>query len=691
MGAQKSKSNFKTISSIIGLILISAITTCCIFKTASIDTNKAKDKFGPLNKTTLAKSIIRHDYSKGEITNICESTLNDIRQKLPAYKDAFQIETALTDLSDKLSPVTFMGYVHEDEAVRAEASACEEKYSQFYVEIFTNRKLYDVVKNTDVRTIKETRLVTIFKRGFEENGMKLSEQDLAEFKVTKTELAKLEAEFSKNLNEDQSFITLTEAELEGTTADFQGRLKKNKDGLYTVTTKSTDYSQIMDNSPLPTVRQKMLFAYDNRAADKNTPLLSKAIELRKKLAKLTGYKTWADYRTENRMAKNAQAPLDLLNDLKLKLKPRLQKDLDLQLQAKRKMEDPTATELKAWDVRYFANQVKKTNYNLDEEVVREYFPKSIVIKGMFEVYQTLFQVQFEEVKDANVWYKDVQQFAVRDNKSQDIIAYFFTDLHPRPGKYGHAAAFSLLAGRDLSEGTYSIPVASIVSNFNPATDSKPSLLSFSEVETLFHEFGHIMHQILTRGNYGYLSGTSVAQDFVEAPSQMLENWVWNAEILNKISGHYSDTSRKLPKELVEKMIAAKDFNQGYNYSRQLVLGLADLELHTNSQPLDIHETYKQVQTEILGFAPIEGSRWMASFGHMMGGYDAGYYGYLWSEVFAADMFTAFEKNGLLDISTGLSYRANILESGNMRDPLELLKDFLGREPNNKAFLKQLGL
>ncbi|HEX4925373.1 MAG TPA: M3 family metallopeptidase, partial [Bdellovibrionales bacterium] len=285
---------------------------------------------------------------------------------------------------------------------------------------------------------------------------------------------------------------------------------------------------------------------------------------------------------------------------------------------------------------------------------------------------------------------DVKLYKVINKADGKLLSYFFADMIPRPGKYGHAAAFSLIMGRVKADG-YSYPVSSIVSNFNPPSGDKPSLLNIDEVETLFHEFGHIMHQILTRAPYASLSGTSVAQDFVEAPSQMLENWVWDESILNRISGHYKNTSQKLPSELLKKILAAKDFNQGYFYTRQLFLGLMDFTMHMTQGAVNTTTLHDQLYKKIIGIDPVAGNHFNATFGHLMGGYDAGYYGYLWSEVYAQDMFTVFKEKGLLDASTGARYRSIILEKGNMKEPLDLVREFLGREPSPAAFYEKLGI
>jgi thimet oligopeptidase len=272
-----------------------------------------------------------------------------------------------------------------------------------------------------------------------------------------------------------------------------------------------------------------------------------------------------------------------------------------------------------------------------------------------------------------------------------VIGYFYTDFIPRPGKFRHeAAAFPLINGRMLTDG-YNKPISAIVGNFNPPSNGKPSLLNHEEVLTVFHEFGHIMHQTLTRAPYASLSGTNVAWDFVEAPSQMLDNWPWEEKIIKTLSGHYLYPSKKLPENLLKRMIEARDSQQRYfEYTRRLRLALTDMAYHTATGPVDTGAVYNKLYKDVIGVDAIEGGHAAASFSHMMdGGYDAGYYGYLWSEVYAADMFSVFQHSDPLDRKTGDRYRRTNLERGNMEDAQNLLARFLGRPSNNEAFLKKL--
>jgi thimet oligopeptidase len=579
-----------------------------------------------------------------------------------------------------------------DAGLNAEGSKCEEKLGQYYVNILTRRDLYQILSAQKGRNAAEKRLLVKTLEAFELNGLKLSDDKLAQVKQLRSELAAKEAKFASNNNNDKTIVTFADAELAGVPDSFIKSLSRDADGKLIVNTKSTSYTAVMENASIPETRRKMLFAYVNRGGPDNTKLLEEALALRAQIAKVMGYQTWADYRTSTRMAKDKKTVLDFLASLKDKLAARNKADMDQLLKFKKEL-DPQATTLDQWDIAYMSRQLQVRDFQVDGEKIREYFPNDVVVAGMFQVYSKLLGVTYHEVKGSKVWSPDVKLYQIRDAKDNKLIAYFYADFFPRQGKYGHAAAFPLISGRKLASGKYSVPVASIVSNMSPATGGRPSLASHSEVETLFHEFGHIMHQTLTRAPYASLSGSSTAQDFVEAPSQMLENWVWDPTILAMLSGHYQDTTQKLPKAMLDKMIAARDFGQGYYYTRQLLFGLFDMTIHTQNAVggVDVTKTYDDLYRQIIRQEPIAGGHFPASFGHMMGGYDAAYYGYLWSKVYAEDMFSTFPPKDLMDPAVGMKYRRTILEQGAMIEPLDLLKKFLGRDPSPEAFFKKLGI
>ena len=654
----------------------------------------------PQRKDMDKDGLIRSDFSAGELAGLCKKSLAEARSRFdgivkldPAARNfdntVLAFELIQADLQEETTPLTFMKEVSPDEKIHSEGAQCEVELGEFLTQTYGRRDLYLTIKDQKPRGQEEARLLTKTLESFESNGLKLPDEQLAKVTALFSRLSKLESHFSEHLSSDNSFVELTAEELQGVSSDFLSRLKKTEDGKkYIVTTKITDYEEVMEKATSELTRQKMLFVYNNRQADTNTPLLEEAIEVRKQIASLMGYPTWADYRmSHGRMAKNSKSVLDFLNGLKDRLAERNRLDL-AQLLSFKKTLNPSATEVKAWDLSYLSYQLRKRDFSLDDEKIKEYFPAQKVIQGVFEIYSQLFGVSFELVSGGAVWSPDVQLYRVLDQKDRRLIGYFYTDFIPRPNKYEHFAAFTLRGGRLAPEG-YLHPVSAIVGNFSPPAGGKPSLLTHEEVVTLFHEFGHIMHQTLTRAPFASLSGSSVAQDFVEAPSQMLENWTWEAKVLNLLSGHYLNSAQKLPDALLKQMIAAREFQQGYAYTRQLVLALTDMDYHTSAGPVDTAAVYSRRYRELIGVAPIEGGHFPASFGHLMGGYDAGYYGYLWSEVFSLDMYTQFQKTDVFSADTGGRYRRFILEKGDMEDPQDLLTQFLGRAPNSEAFFKKL--
>jgi thimet oligopeptidase len=405
---------------------------------------------------------------------------------------------------------------------------------------------------------------------------------------------------------------------------------------------------------------------------------------------LLGFKTYAEYRVGNRMAKLPQNVWDFENNLVDRLKEKAQMDYDELLVVKReKLGDETINVIQPWESGYYNNILLKEKYDLDQNIVKEYFETNNVINGLFQIAQHLFAVEFEEVQNPSVWDKDVKMFNVKKNGK--IISRFYTDLYPRPNKFSHAACWPMIKGKNTPEG-YQMPVATLVCNFPAPTDDTPSLLSHSEVETFFHEFGHVLHNVLTTAELSTQSGTSVSRDFVEAPSQIFENWTWNYDALKLFAKNYK-TGEVLPESLFAKMVAAKNVGSGLSNTQQVFYGMIDFTLHDKYDPTSATTTTEvvtELQNSITLYPHLEGTHMQAAFGHLMG-YAAGYYGYLWSLVYAQDMFSVFEQNGIMDVETGLRYRDVILANGGSRDEFEMVVEFLGREPNQDAYFRSIGL
>lgn len=597
------------------------------------------------------------------------------------------------EAGEALNPPLFLKYVSADEKVRNAGDSLEVAFSRWGIKTGAREDLYKALVAALAKDMPtdavDKRLAEKMRLDFELNGLSLSKEKREQVTALKQQISQIGIEFDTNLNGAQDSLLLTREELRGMPDSYISRLDKAAGDRYKVTVSYPDFYPFMQNSTNADARRKLEAKFANRASVKNLPLLSKALVLRQQLAEVMGYKTFADYATVDRMAKNPKNVMEFLDGLVAKLKPYRDADLATLTALKQQTEGPTAGPIEIADWRYYDNQLKKTKYQVDPEEVRQYFPLDVVTNGLMSTYQTLFSVKFEELKPATAWHQDVQVFQVSDAKTGKLIGHFYLDLFPRPNKYGHAAAWSIKKGQMKPNGTYQTPISAMVCNFTKPTATDPSLLGHDEVETYFHEFGHVMHNLLTQSKVGYFSGTSVYRDFVEAPSQMLENWVWNADVLASLSGHNKDHSKKLPKELLDRMIAAKNLDNGLKYSRQAFFALTDMRYHM--QPTtNTTEVWHDGMKNIFGIAAADGTHEEGSFGHLFG-YEAGYYSYLWSEVFAADMFSRFEKDGVMNPATGLAYRQLILAPGGTQEPMELLKSFLGREPNQEAFLRQIGL
>ncbi len=535
----------------------------------------------------------------------------------------------------------------------------------------------------------EAKLVKEMLIGFKHSGMDLSDEDLEKFKALNKEEAQHVINFDKNIQEYKDPLEVTREQLKGLGEDYIGKLEKTANGNYLVTLDYPDYVPFMLNADDDEARKALEYKYNRRGGEQNVELLEKTITLRRQIAQLLGYKTHADLKLENRMAKNPKTVMAFLKDLQKKLKPMGKAEDKFLIAYKNEQTGKKSRTIYPWESGYWSNKYRKENLQLDSEKIKEYFPSQVVIDGMLSLFGGVFGITFEPV-NIPVWHEDVKAFLIKDKQSGAPVAYFYMDLYPREGKYKHAACFDLVEGYEKEDGTYQLPFVAIVANLNKPSKDTPSLLKHGEVETLFHEFGHVLHNALTKSKYKAFSGTSVSWDFVEAPSQMLERWVWNPTVLKQISKHYK-TGEALPDELIARMLKAKNFGSGGAYLRQNFFAQYDMTLHTAAKTPDSTKLYFDLTKKIRALPLTKNTIPQAAFGHIMGGYDAGYYGYLWSEVIAEDFFSEFEKNGIFNPEIGLKFRREILEKGGSEDEEKLVENFLGRPANNGPFLKSIGL
>jgi thimet oligopeptidase len=554
------------------------------------------------------------------------------------------------------------------------------------VKAYADRK--PKLKGEDAKLLFETM------RDYRRAGLGLPKAQRDEIEKMRKELSRLTTDYLSNITKAEKPVKFTKAELEGVPESFLDQVKTGDDQYTAMANITWHYIMVMDNARREDTRKKLLIEHDNLARTENIPLLQKILPLRDDIAKKLGYKSWADYQTEVKMVKNAATAIDFLERLKTGLQPKFDAELAEFRQLKVKETGDPNAQIQIWDWRYFSNQLKKAKYDIDAEQLRVYFPYQNVLEGMFSIYQRIFGLQFERVEAPYKWVQGLLLYAVSDAKSGEPLGLFYLDMFPREGKYNHFAQFGLIGGKLLPDGKYQRPTVALICNFPSPTKDKPSLLSHSDVEILFHEFGHAMHSILTRAKYSRFSGTSVPRDFVEAPSQMLENWVWDKKVLDSFAADYRDPSKKIPNEILSKLKQARLATEGARYRRQLSFGLTDLELHTkihDNNPQDALPLSNRVLSEVfLPLAP--DTAFVAYFGHLMG-YDAGYYGYAWADAIAADMATVFESapDGYFDRSAGMRLRKEIYEPGDSRDANISIEKFLGRKRSLDPFLKKIGI
>jgi Zn-dependent oligopeptidase len=533
-------------------------------------------------------------------------------------------------------------------------------------------------------------------RDYRRAGLDLPKDQRDEVEKLRKELTGMETDFENNVTKAEKSLTFTKAELEGVPDDFlaQQGIKTGPDE-YTVKANITfHYIMIEDNAKREDTRRRMLTAQYNLARDENIPLLKKILVHRDEIAHRLGYASYADYATEVRMVKNAATAIAFLNNLKTGLQPKYDAELEEFRQLKIKETGDANAKINVWDWRYFANELKKTKYEVDAEQLRVYFPMDRVLDGLFTIYQRIFGLKFQRVEAPYKWVGDLQLYTVSDSKTGEPLGLFYLDLFPREGKYNHFAEFGITEGKLLADGRYQRPVCALVCNFPPPQPDKPSLMSHDEVETIFHEFGHAMHTILTRAKYSRFSGTSVPQDFVEAPSQMLENWAWDKKVLDSFAADYRDPSKKIPPDVLNQLKASRLATMGTFYRRQLSFGLMDLALHTQIHATnadDVLPLSNQVLADV-SLPPPPDTAFVAYFGHIIG-YGAGYYGYAWADAIAADMATVFENSpdGYFDKTAGMRMRNEIYSMGDSRDINISIEKFLGRPRSLAPFLKKIGV
>jgi thimet oligopeptidase len=610
------------------------------------------------------------------------------------------LEEAGTIMGDAYGQSPFMARVHPDKTVRDRATEIDEQLTKwgtdlmFRQDLFATVKEYSATDEAQSLTGSKARLVEFWLRDFRRAGHELSEADRAELQRLQQRLIELQVEYSKNLDEWEDSIEVTRDDLSGLPDEYiDGLPAGTAPGTVQVGMAYPDYIPFIEQAERRDLRKTLQFKFWNRAAEQNEPLLAQAVELRSQMASLFGLPTWAHFAMELKMAKTPETVTDFYDSIVPQLASK--RDADIAVMTEMLVSDGDLKEelggsdLQSWDSSYYATQLRKRDFGIDQNDVARYFPLEQVVDGVFEITGEVFGLEYSRVADARAWHPDVFLYEIRNAAAAEPIAYFYADLFPREGKFGHAAAFPLVSGQLMDDGSYRKPIAAIVANFTKPTDSAPSLLKHDEALTLFHEFGHILHFCLTTVDVMRFAGFDTEWDFVEAPSQIMEHWMWQPEVLQRFARHHQ-TGDPIPDDLVGRLVAARDLNVGLSTMRQIFLGKFDLNLHGERETVAVGQAYRDAYA-LTGFPFYEDTHFGSSFGHLMGGYDAGYYGYLWSKVYGDDMFSVFKDEGILSPEVGHRYRNEVLAMGHSRDAIDHLRAFLGREPSTDAFLEDLGL
>ncbi|WP_425657511.1 M3 family metallopeptidase [Tenacibaculum ascidiaceicola] len=579
--------------------------------------------------------------------------------------------------------------------------------SEFRNDMILNEELFKRVKTVYDQlsilnlTPEQEMLLDKQYKSFARNGANLNEDDKAELRKIDAELAKLSLQFGEHvLAETNAFELLitNEDDLAGLPESAKEAAKelansKGKEG-WMITLDYPSYIPFMTYADNRELRKKLAIAFGKKGFQQNEynneQVVKDIVTLRHKRANLLGYKTHAHFVLEERMAETPEKVMEFLNELLEKAKPAAQREFK-NLEAYAKKLDGI-DQLQKWDGAYYSEKLKKELFNLDQELLKPYFKLENVIDGVFTVANKLYNLQFEEIDSIDKYHEDVKTYAVTDTDG-NFVSYFYADFHPRPGKR-NGAWMTSYKSQYMSNDTNERPQVSIVCNFTKPTQTKPSLLTFNEVTTLFHEFGHALHGMLANTTYKSLSGTSVSWDFVELPSQVLENWCYEKEALELFAKHY-ETGEVIPMEYVEKIKESASFHEGMQTLRQLSFGLLDMSWHSGYSPETItnvkeFETNAFAETKL--YPDVAENCMSTSFSHIFqGGYSAGYYSYKWAEVLDADAFEYFKEEGIFNKEVADKFKNNVLSKGGTEEPMELYKRFRGREPKPDALLRRAGL
>jgi thimet oligopeptidase len=576
-----------------------------------------------------------------------------------------------------------MAVAHPDPALQEAAKICETKTGKFTTDLYLDPDLAAVfrayaAKNEPLAGARK-RLVEETLRDFRRGGIDLPPEKKKRLSELSDEIVKLGQEFESRLAKSVGKVEVRKAQLAGLPPEYVKKHAPTKDGKVVISTDYPDYFPFIRYARDRKAALELYVAFTNRGGEDNVQTLERLLKLRHEKAQMLGYASWADYAIEPRMAKNAKAVRGFLAEATGALKEPAKAELAELLKVHAREGGKRTDKLAPPDRYYLEDRVRSEKFKFDSKEIQAYFEVGAVTKGLLELTAEMYGIVFKPI-EARTWHPDVKAYEVRSGG--EYVGRLYLDLHSRDGKYKHMAMFPIITPVVLPSGERLHPIAALECNF-PKPGAEPALMSHEDVETFFHEFGHALHHLLTRAELATYAGTNTARDFVEAPSQMFEEWAWSREVLDRFARHHK-TGAKIPDDLFKAMKASRAFGRALGTQRQIFLATLDLELHSRPPGFDSTRVVEEVQEATDSFAYVKGTHFQSTFGHLIG-YDAGYYGYQWALALARDALTRFKKEGLLNHAAATAWRDEVLAKGGGPDEREMLARFLGRQPNNEAY------
>ncbi|MCH9631034.1 MAG: Oligopeptidase A [Chlamydiia bacterium] len=683
------------------------VTACAFLALASCAFAGKIDRFAYENVASVPAIQKMYFTSTSEILKYKEDALANYKARLQSFLEIHpkkrtidntlqQFDVIEAGIAEAIQIMHTFAMVEKDNKLRETYLNSGLELNKAYIESRNeHRELYTIMSDFQKRMKKRksfkkrhdymlSEVLLDMKKG----GFHLPEEQGTNVKMLTKELITLQQSFAKNIREDHSNVKATKDQLATLPESFVSQLDQDEKGNYLLTCDYPTYFTVMKSCDSEDIRRDLYRAFNNRAYPANIEVLHKIIRKRDHLAKELGYESFAHFQLSSEMVKKPEKAQEFLSQLSAKS---LTKEKEEALQLKKILGvSEEESKLKPWNVLYAREKYKSQVYSFNDNVVKEYFPLESTVSGLMDIYERFFDLEIKEVPVSSLWHEDVRLIQIKEKDAKNVSGYILMDLHPRKNKYSHACSCPMYMGLAFPDGSMRPTINLLIMNFPKATEDRPSLMTLDQARTFFHEFGHGIHAVLGKTEYVCTSGYNVKTDFVELPSQILEEWLKDKDILKMVSSHYK-TGKPLPDELVEKIVASRKMDSGNFVVRQCLLSHLSLECFLNGDDKDTISLYKEIYEKSgSSFAFDMKSHQQASFGHL-DGYGARYYGYLWSRVFALDVFAEIKKEGLLNPKAGKRYIKEIIGKGGSEDPEVLLRNYLGRDPELGAFLEAYGI